>query len=1055
MKNKIFQKTKLATSLSIALGVSAFAPGAMAAETTADDVEVIEVTGIRGSLIRSMDVKRESSGIVDAISAEDMGKFPDTNLAESLQRITGVSIDRRNGEGSQVTVRGFGPEFNQITLNGRAMPAAQLNETGNLNTSRAFDMSNIASEGVSGVTVYKSSQADTVSGGIGATIDLQTVKPFQTAGGFVGSIGAKAVHDTTNETGSDVTPELSGLVSWSNDMFGISVSASHQERDSGRSGALTNNGWGNVSGGWTGNDFLTKGSGNAPTDDVVVVNPPQIGQQTNFPVGVNYNHMDVERSRDNAQVTLQFRPIDSLVATLDYTYAKQETEQNQNEMSFWFGGGSFPTSAVQFEEENGVATPIYYLTENVPNYTSRDVAFGQQGGHVENTLDSIGLNLEWEINDSLVMTADFHSSETKALPGGNGPGGNWWNTGLGAQGVSVQGVDNSGDLPLLVGVWDDRTNGGGDVPGAIDAGDISSTVSQINYDRVTNEIEQAKLDFEWALNDEIGIDFGLESRSMEFTSKRSFAQPTMVGGWGASNPGEFETAPGSGEYYIEPINFAGFFDGYRTGMSTEAEAFFNGAYGGEAGAITNISSGFAGDAAQLGAIAFANAKVDYAPNPVDEVNRTISEDVTSAYGQINFSGEAGDVYYNILAGVRYEYTEVNSSARVAATTVEWQGDNDFLPVGGSAADAPLVTADASYDHLLPSISITIEPVEDVNVRAAWSKTIARANYANLQQGISGIGGPVGGPTILTGTNGGATNGNVGIRPIESNNFDLSVEWYYDEASYASIGFFDKRVPNFIGNQVVETIADNTRDASNGPRAQAAIDELNNRGIAVTQQSLFQMVASMDNGQGGCRYNKNAPVDLCGADFDSAPYEGLDGWENSVDILALAEDPLSVLDADTVVNANDAQIYGWELAVQHFFGESGFGIQANATLVSGDVAYDVTETGGAPQFAVTGLSDTANFAFIYENDDLQARITYNWRDEFLSATNVGQNEPQYTEEYAQIDFSVGYNITEDWSVSFEGLNITDEDIRKVGRASGQIRNLEIYGARYALSTRYTF
>jgi TonB-dependent receptor len=1053
MKNKTFQKTKLATSLSLALGVSAFAPGAMAAEAAAEEVEVIEVTGIRGSLIRSMDVKRENSGIVDAISAEDMGKFPDTNLAESLQRITGVSIDRRNGEGFQVTVRGFGPEFNQVTLNDRAMPNAQLNETGGLNTSRAFDMSNIASEGVAGVTVFKSARADKVSGGIGATVDLQTVKPFQTAGGFVGSIGAKAVHDTTNETGSDVTPELSGLVSWSNDMFGISVSASHQERDSGRSGALTNNGWGVATGAWTGTDFLSKATSKLPTDDLVIVNEPDIGQQTNIPVGVNYNHLDAQRTRDNAQVTLQLRPIDSLVATLDYTYAKQETELNRNEMSFWFGGNTFPVSAVEFEDENGVATPIYYLAENTPDYTSRDVAFGQQGGHIENTLDSIGLNLEWEINDSFVMTADFHSSEAKALPGGNGPGGNWWSTGLGAQGVNVQGFDNSGDLPLLVGVWDDRTNGGGNVPGAIDAGDISSTVTQINYDRIVNEIEQAKVDFEWALNDEIGIDFGLESRSMEFTSKSSFRQETMKGGWGASNPGEFETAPGSGEYYIEPINFADFFDGYRTGMSSEAQAFFESAYGGEGGALTNISHGFAGDAAQLGAISFANQGLTFEPSDVDNVNRTISEDITSAYAQIDFSGEAGDVYYNILAGVRYEYTEVNSSARVAATRVEWQGDNDFLPVGGSAADAPLVTADASYDHLLPSISITIEPVEDVNVRAAWSKTIARTNYANLQQGISGVGGPVGGPTILGGTNGGATNGNVGIKPVESNNFDLSVEWYYADASYASIGFFDKRVPNFIGNQVVETIADNTRDVTNGPRAQAAIDALNSQGIAVDPSNLFQMVASMDDGQGGCINTNDA--NLCGQDYNAAEYEGLNGWENSVDLVALDEDPLSVLDANTVVNANDAQIYGWEFAVQHFFGESGFGVQANATLVSGDVAYDVTETGNAPQFAVTGLSDTANFAFIYDNDDLQARITYNWRDKFLNATNVGQNEPQYTEEYAQIDFSVGYNITEDWSVSFEGLNITDEDIRQVGRASAQIRDLQIYGARYALSTRYTF
>ena len=131
-------------SFGLLLGVSALAlamPGAAAAQTqpeqdepapqdtpgnpsTGNEGEAIVVTGIRGSLKQSMDIKKNAIGVVDAISAEEMGKFPDTNLAESLQRITGVSIDRQNGEGSKVTVRGFGPDFNLVLLNGRQMPGA-------------------------------------------------------------------------------------------------------------------------------------------------------------------------------------------------------------------------------------------------------------------------------------------------------------------------------------------------------------------------------------------------------------------------------------------------------------------------------------------------------------------------------------------------------------------------------------------------------------------------------------------------------------------------------------------------------------------------------------------------------------------------------------------------------------------------------------------------------------------------------------------------------------------------------------------------------------------
>src|SRR5262245_63787478 len=146
-------------------------------EKSGEELEEVVVTGLRGSMKASMNMKREATGVVDAINAEDIGKFPDTNLAESLQRITGVSIDRVNGEGSRITARGFGPGFNMVTLNGRAMPTADVVVVGSGGdgeyqtfTSRSFDMSNLASEGVAGLEVHKTGRASTPSGGIGATI---------------------------------------------------------------------------------------------------------------------------------------------------------------------------------------------------------------------------------------------------------------------------------------------------------------------------------------------------------------------------------------------------------------------------------------------------------------------------------------------------------------------------------------------------------------------------------------------------------------------------------------------------------------------------------------------------------------------------------------------------------------------------------------------------------------------------------------------------------------------------------------------------------------------
>ena len=139
MQNKPFAKHRLAHAVSIAVGVS------LTCSVTAQDdiaeepmIEEVLVKGIRSSLKRAMDTKRDSQGVVDAITAEDIGDFPDTNLAEALQRITGVAIDRQRGEGTTVTVRGFGADFNLVTLNGRQMPTHS-------GLGRAFDFQDIAS----------------------------------------------------------------------------------------------------------------------------------------------------------------------------------------------------------------------------------------------------------------------------------------------------------------------------------------------------------------------------------------------------------------------------------------------------------------------------------------------------------------------------------------------------------------------------------------------------------------------------------------------------------------------------------------------------------------------------------------------------------------------------------------------------------------------------------------------------------------------------------------------------------------------------------------------
>ena len=395
MKTRTFNKTKLATSLSLVLGMSSILPAHAADEVSDENIEVISVTGIRGSLIKSMDVKRSSSGVVDSISAEDIGKFPDTNLAESLQRITGVSIDRSNGEGSKVSVRGFGPDYNLITLNGRQMPVT----TG----SRSFDFANIASESISGVEVHKTSQASDSTGGIGSTIDILTHKPFSSPG-LKATFGVKAVDDQSTDNGS-VTPELSGLYSntFADDKFGISLSASYQERESGNQQAQVGTGWRSFPGSADNSDW------GGVAKDSTQVNRPGDSDIYSVPQTTVYRFEEQQRTRTNGQLVLQYSPVDSVVASVDYTYMRNDIDTQSNDVSAWFN--FVPSENVW--SDGPIASPLIY-SETYDSPADLSMAAGDYG--VRNESGSLGFNLEWQATDNLKLTFDAHNSVAENKP---------------------------------------------------------------------------------------------------------------------------------------------------------------------------------------------------------------------------------------------------------------------------------------------------------------------------------------------------------------------------------------------------------------------------------------------------------------------------------------------------------------------------------------------------------------------------------------------------------------------------------------------------------------
>jgi TonB-dependent receptor len=175
-----------------------------------------------------------------------------------------------------------------------------------------------------------------------------------------------------------------------------------------------------------------------------------------------------------------------------------------------------------------------------------------------------------------------------------------------------------------------------------------------------------------------------------------------------------------------------------------------------------------------------------------------------------------------------------------------------------------------------------------------------------------------------------------------------------------------------------------------------------------------------------------------------------------DVTANAADPLFNFQVQKPINNEDGHIYGFEIAGQYFLGDTGFGIAGAYTMVEGDIGYDITAVTTADQFALLGLSDTANVTLIYENYGFSARLAYNWRGTYLSNNSRGgSRNPVFVKEYDQLDLNVSYDITDNISVSFEGINLTKSNVETFARTENQPWFIVEGDRRFYLGARFRF
>ncbi len=746
------------------------APQALASTT---QLETVVVTGIRKSLETSVNLKRSSSGLVDGIVAEDIGKFPDTNLAESLSRISGVSIDRNNGEGTRVTVRGMGPDFNLVLLNGRQMPGATVDSSAP--SSRSFDFSNLASDAVSALEVYKTSRASTPTGGMGATINIRTPRPFDTKE-TIAQVGVKLVRDDSarrlpgEQKGKSATPELSGIYSTqlADGTFGIALMGTYQERDSGYNQVTVPNGWKSFvgeEGGW--------GALPSTANSGAIKNRPGPTDLYSVPQNINYSFTGIHRERLNGQLVLQFKPMKDLVGTLDFVMSEQKFRQRRNDISAWFNyGGQFG----EFSKGSPSSPLIYGEAMN-----NADLAMGASRIQTKNKNRSVGLNLKWKATDALSFDLDAHRST--ATSGADDPLGTAVTLGTASFVRGDTYVDFSNKFPVM------------NIKGAaLDPAkqELQGSVFGNSYHR--NQVSQVQAKGNWKIDGDSSLDFGLaltevQNRSAFANVQRDTWGANIAGG-PAAMPDDLWKADSISKYFS------------RIPGSSDPRLFDQFFY-------FNFEDLRAAAIKQLGSDALLKASFDFK----DDLRTT--EKSQAVFGQYNLSWDWG-VPMDAAIGARYERTKVDSpSTEKIPVSVAWVAPNE-IPITFQGERS--TQRSGKYGYFLPSIDLSADVTNDTKLRLSYGHTIGRPGWNAIQGGQT-----LNGLARIDGGEGSV--GNPNLKPLKSRNIDLSAEHYYAKGSYLAASYFRKSISDY--NEAI--IANDTPFSLHTPIGGALYNQANTAG----------------------------------------------------------------------------------------------------------------------------------------------------------------------------------------------------------------------------------
>jgi TonB-dependent receptor len=969
----------------------------------------IVVTGIRASQARAIEVKRNADSVVEAISAQDIGKLPDVTISDSLQRIPGVQIRREAGEGGAVNIRGL-PQVTTL-LNGEQFLGA------NSVTSVQPNFTDIPSQLFSGATVFKSPTASLQQAGLSGTVDLLTRRPFDLKRGLTLSAAAEGQYGDKTK---DWNPSANGLIAYHGERIGFLASAAYSDLTLANSfrglqdyGVALNNEGGSATnpGAFAvGNNGVSRGTPVRNGAGTI------IGYDVNGDGDANDSFITPQshtawnritsRQRFGANASLQIELNDALRLTADGFYTRQTQYDRTAGFQFqnvdWLSSPFLPTKSRDTGaiDSNGYhINTVQQYTYSLPSFDSYSETF-----RTKSESQNYNLQLDWKPSDTFKATVRGIYGKAKrnrdqaytqfSLTNGR----QWAYNGVGNYPASVGGdrtfnptgyqiysqtatIDYSSGAPAF-----------GFSPGFLtQAADVSryglKTISSEGNQYQNGDIWALRGDAEWQANDQVRLNFGgrYSERSVDqFTFDR--VSPFYAGNRdNAANPAAgclvkwkaFDVNLNDGKCAV--LDAQG--NAYTAGLTRQGnDQIFAGLmkqYGLPAAGAPTLWA--LDPKAMDDSEAWQNKFYPGSQNLVNPADSfTVNVRQISGYGQVSGEGELLGMAFRANGGLQVVNTRLNVRQNIVGAP---------QPYGVSGVDAGDVVTRRQFTDFLPSINIAFDVTDKLRARAAFSKTMTVLDFLQWGGGLNvnyAINTQVNPARFEART--ADSRGNPNLNPWRSTNAEASLEYYTGRSSLVAIGAFYLAVDSFITNstELRNDIPDN--------------DGVIRRPVVTN---------TLAQGEGGT---------------------------------------LKGIEASARQSLRD---YG----VNGFFG--GFGIDANYTLSLGD-AGGVDLAGNKMPFQ-DNSKHQVNTALWYEQYGFQARVAYNYRSKRLVSSNYGgiAGLAQYQQPTNYLDASISFDVTPNVTIYGQASNLTAETERYYLTWPDQVFNENIYERRFIAGVRAKF